>query len=349
MNTLAIATTMNLKNDTSRPTIHPYNHETWYDVEFFLGKSHRPKNLVKKAAHDCSDGVCRIRPTKTTGGQGAVPLPDTSVEYTVYGAAWCRFCRKAKMLLDEEKLPFSYYDCDVYQGPQNVKEKLQGLKEHALPATHNTIPIVYHKDEFVGGFSDLVAVLQKEGKASEETLKALDEKSSQSTVEYNKAGHEVTASLDASQWDTTPEYLLAKDDNASLSVKLEISNEGAPVTLYLVAEPPNDEKVVESRKDFLASVKGKEGKKALFRPDGSLFQDGQKLDGVAVKNDFAVRAVLSVTDGNKEEKSVPFADRHLLAVFPAQGESNVTSHMDLTFQKGTKVYVLYFTTEPAVH
>ena len=41
-----------------------------------------------------------------------------------------------------------------------MKEQLAGLKQNALPATHNTIPIIYHKDVFIGGFSDLVAALK---------------------------------------------------------------------------------------------------------------------------------------------------------------------------------------------
>jgi thiol-disulfide isomerase/thioredoxin len=44
-----------LSNDKS--PIIPYNHESWYDVEIFLGVSHRRKNL--NDAH-CGDGVCKI-------------------------------------------------------------------------------------------------------------------------------------------------------------------------------------------------------------------------------------------------------------------------------------------------
>jgi len=42
-----------------------------------------PPNNLTYVHIDCTDGVCRIRPVKTTGGKSAVPLPDTSVEYTV--------------------------------------------------------------------------------------------------------------------------------------------------------------------------------------------------------------------------------------------------------------------------
>jgi len=348
------------KEETSpRPTIHPFNHEVYFDVEFFLGKSHRPKNLEKKAAHDCSDGVCRIRPTKTTGGKNAVPLPDATVEYTVYGAAWCRFCRKSKLLLEEEKIPFAYFDADIYGGPQTVKEQLNGLKQNPLPTTHNTIPIIYHKDVFVGGFSDLVAKLKNEGKASEEVLGVLEEKSNQSAVEYNKGGHEVTVSLDASQWDTTPEYLLAKGDHASLTVKFEINNRGAHVNLYVVGEPPNDERVVQSRAEFLEAIKGKEGKHAIFNADGSLYLNGQKVESVVLKNAFtpAIVEVHSLDTDKRKQTDIAYADRHWIDVFqsPPAGEkkeeegeeaNNAMGHLQLSFQRNTKVYVLYFTTEP---
>ena len=47
--------------------------------------------------------------------------------------------------------------------------------------------------------------------------------------------------------------------------------------MYVVCEPPNGEKVIESRKDFLAAVQGKEGKHAIFKEDGSLFLNGEKV------------------------------------------------------------------------
>jgi len=167
-------------------------------------------------------------------------------------------------------------------------------------------------------------------------------------VEFNKAGHEVTVGLDSSQWATTPEYILAKVDNAALNVKLEINNQGAAVNLYAVAEPPNDEHVLSSRTDLLEAVKGKAGKHALFKEDGSVLLEGHKLDSVITTNQFASRTVQSVNAGKTADIPIPHADRHLLQAFPSAGEfDNVTAQVGLSFQENTKLYVLYFTTEPS--
>ena len=78
------------------------------------------------------------------------------------------------------------------------------------------------------------------------------------------------------------------------------------------------------------------------------------------KNVFAktVIGVHSLDTQSKKEAEFGFADRHWVDDFEsreivkkAEGEDedsndNATGHLQLSFQKNTKVYVLYFTTEP---
>jgi len=44
-----------------------------------------------------------------------------------------------------------------------------------------------------------------------------------------------------------------------------------------VGEPPNDEGVVQSRVQFLEAIKGKEGKHAIFKADGQIYLNGEKV------------------------------------------------------------------------
>lgn len=52
--------------------------------------------------------------------------------------------------------------------------------------------------------------------------------------------------------------------------------------------------------------------------------------------------------GRKVDVPISYADRHLVETFPSVGEyDNVTGQVALSFQQNTKLYVLYFTTEPS--
>lgn len=44
-----------------------------------------------------------------------------------------------------------------------------------------------------------------------------------------------------------------------------------------MAEPPNDDQVLSSRAEFLEAVKGKSGKHALIKEDGSVLLEGHKV------------------------------------------------------------------------
>ena len=71
----------------------------------------------------------------------------------MYGAAWCRFCRAAKLLLAECGIPFRYVDVEALGGPAAVID--------ALEVAQKTIPIVYSDGGHIGGYDSLCAQLGK--------------------------------------------------------------------------------------------------------------------------------------------------------------------------------------------
>lgn len=99
---------------------------------------------------DCKDGVCKFRHGKKKLSK-LVPKPG-SLEWTVYGAEWCPFCRKAKQYLEYEKAEMEYIDVEDFGGGYCVKEQ---LSEHL--GNHNTIPIIFHYEKLIGGYSELVS------------------------------------------------------------------------------------------------------------------------------------------------------------------------------------------------
>lgn len=70
-------------------------------------------------------------------------------DVTVYSADWCPFCNRAKRLLDDKKIPYEEVNVDQKPGAREEITKKTG---------HKTIPQIFVKGEFIGGFSELSAL-----------------------------------------------------------------------------------------------------------------------------------------------------------------------------------------------
>ena len=89
--------------------------------------------------YECKDGVCYLRKSiKKTIDKKVIPLPNDFDEWTVYGAKWCGYCKKAVEFLKEKDLTFVYHDVDDF-GPDNIKEQLTDLTNN-----QKTIPIIFN-------------------------------------------------------------------------------------------------------------------------------------------------------------------------------------------------------------
>lgn len=77
--------------------------------------------------------------------------------YTIYGAEWCDFCIKAKELLDEKKIPYTFKNVDDSQVAEDFKKMIG--KEHS------SIPQIFASNggfhELIGGYQELSAKLAK--------------------------------------------------------------------------------------------------------------------------------------------------------------------------------------------
>jgi glutaredoxin len=72
--------------------------------------------------------------------------------YEIYSIANCPFCDKAKELLRGTGKGFTEYAIDLQPetGKRIMKRSLM-----------NTVPIIYYKDDLVGGYNDLKMYLNK--------------------------------------------------------------------------------------------------------------------------------------------------------------------------------------------
>lgn len=77
--------------------------------------------------------------------------------YTIYSKSNCSYCDKAKMLLSDDD--FTIYNCDTYL--QNDREEFLDYIKKMAGKEHSTFPIIFKNSNYVGGYSDLLALLKE--------------------------------------------------------------------------------------------------------------------------------------------------------------------------------------------
>lgn len=68
--------------------------------------------------------------------------------FLVYTKDNCSYCDKTKTLLDTQKYNF-----------QQVHNETEQIQEFKNKFNHKTFPFIFHKDSFIGGYSDLLCYI----------------------------------------------------------------------------------------------------------------------------------------------------------------------------------------------
>src|SRR3989338_6122958 len=90
---------------------------------------------------------------------GKIPLPSTFIYCTVYGSSSCKFCRKAKQLLEQQRIPSIYYDIDAW-GQEVRRDIVNYLTSQTdIPSHYRTIPLIFIYGKFLGGCTELEELL----------------------------------------------------------------------------------------------------------------------------------------------------------------------------------------------
>ena len=72
---------------------------------------------------------------------------------TIYGAAWCGYCQKAKKVAEDMKLAHMYRDVES----DGVYDELVAKKPaHAS----STIPQIWWDDRYIGGYNELMSEIE---------------------------------------------------------------------------------------------------------------------------------------------------------------------------------------------
>lgn len=80
-------------------------------------------------------------------------------QFTIYSKSGCPNCLKVKQLLKEKQIIFTVVDCDEYI-LENKEFFLQFI-QNVANKSHNTFPMVFDNQEFIGGFSETQDYVQK--------------------------------------------------------------------------------------------------------------------------------------------------------------------------------------------
>lgn len=71
--------------------------------------------------------------------------------YEIYGKDNCKFCKSAVTLLESKGLPFTYYKIEV----DIPISELKSLVEVAIGSTPTSVPQIFNRGYYVGGFDEL--------------------------------------------------------------------------------------------------------------------------------------------------------------------------------------------------
>ncbi|MBP8070811.1 MAG: glutaredoxin 3 [Acinetobacter sp.] len=81
-----------------------------------------------------------------------------TAQVTVYSTNMCPYCVRAKQLLERKGIEYKEVNLST-EAPEVRVELMQRTK-------HRTVPQIFIKDQFIGGFDQLYA-LEREGKLDE--------------------------------------------------------------------------------------------------------------------------------------------------------------------------------------
>ncbi|CAD8200661.1 unnamed protein product [Paramecium octaurelia] len=73
----------------------------------------------------------------------------------IYGGDYCPYCHKLKRFLETKNIPYEYRDIT------KEKEHEKQVNEFVVKLKWSTIPMVFIKQKFVGGYTDVVNLDQK--------------------------------------------------------------------------------------------------------------------------------------------------------------------------------------------
>lgn len=114
------------------------------------------KDVEKNTA---SNDTLETALTTLPQSDASLPKPSQDIEWLVYGASWCRFCRNAKKFLESKNVDLVYVEIENYVSKDVFKEMMT-----ELTSGYQTIPMIFNREKFIGGYSNLCELFEPKSK-----------------------------------------------------------------------------------------------------------------------------------------------------------------------------------------
>ena len=84
-------------------------------------------------------------------------------EIIFFGLSYCEYCKKTIELLKKNKITYKYYQIDNYYNIffNVLSEILKLYPNIGINPNHKTVPVIFLKKKFIGGYTDLTKFLNK--------------------------------------------------------------------------------------------------------------------------------------------------------------------------------------------
>jgi glutaredoxin len=88
-------------------------------------------------------------------------INNDDVDLIVFGLSTCSYCKKTLELLRNNKISYKYYTIDEYYNTffQVFIEIAKKYPEFNINENHKTVPVIFYKKSFLGGYSELSKLL----------------------------------------------------------------------------------------------------------------------------------------------------------------------------------------------
>jgi len=81
-------------------------------------------------------------------------------DYIIFGLSHCIYCKKTIEFLQNNYISYKYYLIDDFKDLffKNFIKLGSEYKSLDINLKHNTVPVIFYKKKFIGGYTDLVEI-----------------------------------------------------------------------------------------------------------------------------------------------------------------------------------------------
>lgn len=78
--------------------------------------------------------------------------------YVIFGLSTCGYCMEAKKFLNKHNIKYKYYPIDNFKELffKVLSDASTVYPELNINKSHKTVPVIFYKKKFIGGYSDLI-------------------------------------------------------------------------------------------------------------------------------------------------------------------------------------------------